>query len=105
VLKDIFGFLGVDEGFRPDTRIRHNPTGFIRNPILRALWQRSATPRHWLRPWLPMRARHAAFQWLQRDSYKPPFPADLRAELLEHYRPGIRDLERLLDRDLSLWLE
>jgi hypothetical protein len=29
----------------------------------------------------------------------------LRAELIEYYRPDIQELERLLDRDLSFWLD
>jgi hypothetical protein len=40
-----------------------------------------------------------------RDAYYPPFPSDVRQELIDYYRPGIQDLERLLDRDLSFWLE
>jgi len=105
VLRDIFDFLGVDVEFKPDTRTRHNPSGLIRNPVLRELWRRSATPRQWVRPLLSMRLRHAAFQWLQRDTYKPPIPPDVRQELIDYYRPDIQALERLLDRDLSFWLE
>jgi hypothetical protein len=105
VLRDIFSFLDVDEEFRPDTETRHNPSGFIRNPVLRELWRRSALPRQWARPLLSMRVRHAAFQWLHHDTYKPPFSPDLRAELIDYYRPDIQELERLLDRDLSFWLE
>jgi hypothetical protein len=77
VLRDIFNFLNVDEGFRPDTGTRHNPSGFIRNPVLRELWRSSATARQRIRPFLSMRVRHAASQWLHRHAYKPPFPPDL----------------------------
>jgi len=105
VLRDIFNFLGVDDGFRPDTRIRHNPTGLIHNPVLRELWRRSDAPRRLVRPLLSKPLRDATFQWLHRNVYKPPIPPDVRRELIDYYRPGIHDLERLLDRDLSFWLE
>jgi len=105
MLRDIFEFLRVDGGFTPDMQTQHNPAGFIRNPVLRELWRRSASPRQWVRPLLPRQLRHAVFQRLHRNTYVPAFPADLRAEIIDYYRPGIRELERMLDRDLSHWLE
>ena len=105
VLRDIFSFLGVDNEFRPDTSTRHNPSALIRNPVLRQLWRRSTSLRQWVRPFFSVRVRHSAFQWLHRHTYKPTFPAELRSELAEYYRPEIKELERLLDRDLSLWSE
>lgn len=104
-LLDIFDFLGVDIQFRPNIAERHNPSGQIRNPVLRELWRSSATMREWIRPHISMELRHNVSQWLHRNAYKPPFPPRLRAELIEYYRPDIQQLEGLLDRDLSLWLD
>ena len=103
-IKDLYGFLGVDSSFAPDTSVRHNP-GAV--PKFRLLNQLFYNPRL-------ISAAQAVFpEGLQvklkqiRDlnlkaMQKPP--ADLRADLLKLYREDILKLEDLLGRDLSIWL-
>ncbi len=104
VLSELFSFLGVDPGFEPDTSIAHNPSGMIANPALRMVWTKSKPLGARLGRWLPEPIHAAAWSLVRRNLSRPPFPPDLRAALIERYRPDILELEKLLDRDLSDWL-
>jgi hypothetical protein len=103
VLRELFAFLEVDPGFEPDTSIAYNSSGRIRNPLLRFAWTNSNTLRARVQPWLPRPLREAGWALVQRNLSRPPLPPDLRARLVEWYRPDILALEELLDRDLSAW--
>jgi hypothetical protein len=101
----LFGFIGVDEAFEPDLTHKHNASGVIHNPLLRTVWTHSNRLRVAVRPYLPAKMRHAAFEWVIRDLDKMKMPADQRKELTEIYRPDILQLQELIQRDLSHWLE
>lgn len=103
VLRELFSFLGVDPAFEPDTSIVYNSSGRIVNPLLRFAWTNSNALRARVQPWLPRPVREAGWFLVQRNLVRPPLPPDLRAALVERYRPDILKLERLLDRDLSGW--
>jgi hypothetical protein len=106
VVVNILSKLEVDTSFVPDTSIRHNPTGKIRNPLAYFIWTRSRPIRFRLRNRLPARLRDWAFPFFTRSGLdKPPIPDDIRAELGQFYRPDIEKLQDLLDRDLSHWLD
>lgn len=102
-LCEIFRFLGVDPAFTPDTSTRHNPTGVIRNPVLRGIWTRSLGLRIALRPYLPGAIRHAAFPIFARNLVRLPFDPAFRAQLTELFRDEIGRLQDLIGRDLSGW--
>ena len=105
LLRDLFGFLGVDPEFTPDTTARLNRSGTIRNPLLRALWTRSVKQRIAARPHLPSALRRAAGAPFLRDLDVPDLEPELARRLLDVFRDDIRRLEDLLQRDLSAWLE
>lgn len=105
VMRDLFGFLDVDPGFEPDTSIVHNPTGWIANPLLRFVWTRSKPLGARLGPRLPRHVHAGAWKLVRRHLSRPPLPPDLRATLIERYRPEVLKVEGLLGRDLSSWLE
>jgi hypothetical protein len=105
LMSNLFRFLDVDETFVPDLSHRHNVTGIIRNPLLRAAWARSSKLRSVIRPILSDRLRHNVFEWVIRDQDKPQFSPELRLELTDYYYEDINRLQDLLDRDLSHWLE
>ncbi len=56
---------------------------------------------------LPMSVRQRLRETLRDVFFKPPPPlgADERRELQFLFRDDIRELEKLLGRDLSVWLE
>ncbi|MGH7570321.1 MAG: sulfotransferase family protein [Gemmatimonadota bacterium] len=103
VLRDLFSFLDVDPEFEPDTSIVHNATGWIDNPLLRFAWTRSKPIGAQMGTLLPRSIHAAAWRLVQRNLSRPPLPSDLRAALVERYRPAIIEMERLLERDLSGW--
>ncbi len=103
-MQEIFRFLDVHDRFTPDLSEKHNVSGIIRSPITRLLWTRSHAVRSFVRPLLPPRFRRAAFQYVTRDLIKCSLHPRLREELLARYRPDILRLERLLHRDLSVWM-
>ena len=91
-------------GFEPDTSIVYNSSGRIRNPVLRFAWTNSNPLRARLQPWLPRPVREAGWALVQRNLSRPPLPPDLRAQLVERYRPDVLALEKRIGRDLSGWL-
>lgn len=104
VVLDLFGFLGADISFVPDTSIRHNPAGVPKSRLLSRLFFNSNLIRA-TKSVLPERMQRMAKRVQRQNLRTPPtFPADLRAELLDFYREDIHKLELLLDRDLSIWL-
>ena len=105
LLSSLYKFLDVDDTFVPDLSHRHNVTGIIRNPLLRAAWARSSKLRAVIRPLLKDRMRHNIFEWVIRFQEKPLFSPELRLELTDYYYEDINRLQDLLDRDLSHWLE
>ncbi len=107
VMRDLYTFLDVDPGFKPDTAVIHNQTGEISNPLLRSIWLRSSALRSHLLPILPLRWRGRIFRYLassrQTTRRSAPLPAELRAELTAELQESIVELEELIDRDLSAW--
>ncbi len=105
VMRDVFSFLGVDDAFRPDVSVRHNPSGFPRSFRL----QRWLSGRHPLKDALksliPEQWGHKIISWMQpKNLVRPTLPPETRARLVEGYREDIRRLQDLIDRDLSSWL-
>ena len=105
LVRSLCEFLEVDGGFEPDMSHRHNVSGVIRNPVLRWIWTRTNRLRAAVRPLVGLRLRHLVSEWFYRDVEKPDFPPELRAELTEYYRQDIEQLQGLIQRDLSHWLE
>lgn len=104
VLADVFGFLGVDSGFVPDVRVRHNISGRAKHLGL----QRFLTGRHPLKRAMkavvPEQWGHRLVSMVQPANLeRKPLRPELRAELTAGYREDVGKLEALLGRDLSQW--
>lgn len=105
VVQDLYGFVGVDPEFAPDTAVRHNPANVPRSAVLNRVFYHPRAIRS-AKAILPDRLQTAAKRLRQRTQRPAPtFPPDLRARLLELYRDDLLKLEALLERDLSVWLE
>jgi hypothetical protein len=104
ILRELFRFLGVDDGFAADTSIRHNPGRAPRSTLLNRLFcvaaglVRPIAPRWMLSKGLATRLRRP----ILRKS-EPMSPA-LRRRLTEQYREDILATGELIGRDLSHWL-
>ena len=105
LIRDIFGFLGVDDDFAPVMSRSINVSGVIRNPLLRTLWTKSRGMRRTIRPVLTKSVRQRVSRFIvNREMTKMPFPPRLREALVERFRPDILQLQELIGRDLSHWL-
>jgi hypothetical protein len=104
LLSDLLAFLGVDQDVVPDISRRPNPSGDLRNPLLRWLWTRPGA-RSFVRPLLPKPLRQAVSSWvIRRPLVRRSMPPETRVRLTELYRDEILRLQELIDRDLSVWL-
>ena len=104
IRRDLYRFVGVDPSFDPDER-RVNASGVPRSRVLHALLTAAAPLREAVVPLLP----DGVVDWVNdlknRNLDKPPMDPAVRARLIDTFRPHVRRLEALLDRDLSHWLE
>jgi len=102
VVKDIFGFLGVDDGFRPKLE-RHMVSGLPRGRMgqLYDQLRKSAGAVKVVKRVVPGDVRD---RLRERFLRRPVFPEDVRRHLIACYRDEIHQLEALLRRDLSSWL-
>lgn len=103
VLRDCFGFLGVDPAFRPRRKPVTVPSGepriallqrFLASPPGRDVARRVIPGE--LRRWLSGPLRKANLR-------KVPLDPEVRRELLEDYREGIGELEDLAHRSFAGW--
>jgi hypothetical protein len=102
VLQDIFRFLGVDDTYAPDFSVRHNVAiaRAPRNPV--AGFLRKPSVIRPIRKLVPAPIRHGLVPVLYTGS---AFPVEIRRQLIEDFREDILQLESLIGRDLSAWLE
>lgn len=104
-MRELFAFLGVSPEFEPDMSRRRNASaGYIRNPIMRAIWTKSAMTRLALRPYVPRALRDKVFSHMTRDVVPQTLDPGMRLELVGIYRSEIEKLQTLTGRDLSHWL-
>ena len=102
VVKDLFGFLGVDDAFQPKLE-RHNVSGLPRGRMGQLYDRLRKNPGavRGVKRVVPGKVRD-----LLRERFlsRPGLPGDVRQELIAIYRDEIYQLDDLLQRDLSSWL-
>ncbi len=89
-LQNLFGFLGVDGTFAPDISVRHNVSGIRKNGAL------PASP-------AGLNPRNAGLE--ERDLPGPQPPPEVRSRLVAEYREDVLNLQDLIRRDLSGWMQ
>lgn len=97
MLQSIFHFLEVSPDFEPDLTQRHNVSGIPKNKLWRAAFQYL----QWTNPFLPIQMRQ---KLKERVLTRPPFPSDIRKQLIALFREDILQLQDLIHRDLTQWL-
>lgn len=104
VRRDLFAFIGVDPSFEPEER-RVNVSGVPRSRWLHGLLTAAQPVREVVAPLVPDAVVDWANALKNRNLEKPPMDPAVRTRLIDTFRPHIRRLETLIDRDLSHWLE
>jgi Sulfotransferase domain len=103
VLADLFRFLNVDPGYRPDTSLRSLERRAPRFPALNLMLKRFEIT-YALNDAVPSALRPVIRKFLfQHGAALKIDPGD-RQYLVDYYREDVMKLAALLDRDLSMWL-
>lgn len=108
LLRNMFYFLGIAGEYVPDVTIRYNVSGLPKNKLWQPLLGKSPITKA-IRHILPTRLAQPvmAFQDILRDRQfvKPPLSPEIRSRMIAGYREDILQLQALIQRDLSAWLE
>lgn len=107
---DLFRFLGVDPGFKPDVSIKYNQSGLGKARPLVFVTQGGLSLRRRLIQHLPPNMASRLSRWRHKlrsaniDKPPPLDPALRRALTRRYFEEEIRKLQDLIGRDLSSWL-
>ena len=109
LLQDIFLFLGVDIKFKPDISSRPNVSGFPKNArldiFLRKLFLGDNLLKRISQNLFPTAFRKKVTTKIRQTNLeKRAMPLDTRKQLAMTFSEDILQLEKLINRDLSLWL-
>jgi hypothetical protein len=116
VLKEIYSFLGVDPSFKTDLSIRYNESGLIKNRFWDKIYGQHGVVVKTIKAMLPESINSMLRENLfiqkklntlrSKNLLKPKLDPKLKARLTkEVYADDIRNLQRLIQKDLSHWLE
>jgi hypothetical protein len=111
VFGDLCRFLGIDEDFQPDMSVRHNISGTPRWRMLHRFLAHPNPVKDAVKPFVPESLRSRVRRWravvMERNTVATGLgmsPAT-RQELMSLFRPHVLELQKLIDRDLSAWME
>ncbi|MDR4507103.1 MAG: sulfotransferase domain-containing protein [Candidatus Brocadiaceae bacterium] len=105
LIKDIFKFLNVDHTIEVNTNIKANPSGIPKNKNLVKLLQKASSMKYILPPKLKVKLAGLRDCVLVKLIEKPEVPIATREKLINIFRADILNLQNLIGRDLSPWLE
>ncbi|MDG2383523.1 MAG: sulfotransferase [Pirellulaceae bacterium] len=93
VLQELFAFLGVEQlGDRLPLE-QKNRGGIIRNPLLRAVWTRSALLRARLRQHIPETVRDSVGRTFLANMRRPTLEASIHRDLTEYFADSLSELK------------
>ncbi len=110
-VSEIFEFIGVDGGFRPDYETTYNPSGIPRSRLLNMFVLRDdgtkGTPlQRAMRMVVGRERADRLFHSLRVKNLKRvPMNPETRKQLAGIYREDVLKLQDLIGRDLSHWLD
>ncbi len=106
VVQDIFRFLEVDDGFESSTSKIHNQTKTPKNRHVNLFLNRPNLLKTGFNILVPQAIRQPIANYLKQQNVgKPKLSKKIRRQLIEEYRQDILNLQDLIERDLSSWLE
>ena len=106
VLRQIFEFAGVDANFEPTLHQDANAGGDPRSPLLQAIIMRPNLLGSIAAIFLPPPVRRRIRDWISSFNVaRADFSPTARARLAAKLRPDILELQEMLGRDLSAWLQ
>lgn len=103
--RTLFEHVGVDPSVPPALNRRVNKSGVPDRRWVHRLLTGLQPVREALDPVIPEPVVDWANALKNRNLEKPPLDPAVRARLIDTFRPHVRRLETLLDKDLSHWLD
>lgn len=106
VMQNIFRFLEVDDGFLPDTSVKHNQSLVPQNRILHNLLTNQSNFKKTIQNLLPEKFINLAKNLKNQNLEKPKIDFSVKATdyLISIYKEDILKLQNLINCDLSHWL-
>lgn len=103
----VLSFLEVDPLSEVDTSDRHNTAFVPSDSSIVRLVQSGGVLRSLVSKFLPQGSRRRLYHYIMQHNARTPPPCELetRRRLRQFFEADIRQLERLVNRDLSLWTE
>lgn len=103
-MKDIFRFLGVNEETGIDFSKKYNPSFIPKNKFISKLNTRKRV-KDWLKSVLPKSVKSKFKKTFYTDKDLPRIKPDERKFLQRIFSDDVEKLSKLLNRDLSSWME
>ncbi|HLT73964.1 MAG TPA: sulfotransferase [Ohtaekwangia sp.] len=115
VMQEIYAFLGADATFTPNVSLRYNESGLIKNPFLNRIYGQGGLLSRSIRAILPgtvvqrlrsnLSLKKKILDLRGKNLIKPKMDPELKRTLTtDVYGEDIRQLQNLIGRDLSHWL-
>ncbi len=103
-LSSVFEYLGVDPSMQVDTSRVLNKASLPRNAFVHRLLPNYAIRRRLSRSLPKQLLPFLRTTWERNQSAAPPLPREVEVRLRHLFENEVRQLERILDRDLGSWL-
>lgn len=105
-MQDMYRFLGVDDTFVPDVSLQYNFSGLPKNKALQYVLTGPNPIQTALKPLLPTKFRRKLISQVKKKNLtKPSLSPEVRRQLVAAYKDENIKLQKLLNRDLSHWLQ
>ncbi len=105
IIQDVFRFLEVDDTFVPSVSVKYNVApSVVRSDALHAFLNRRNSFKSIFKPFDGMR-RLIVANLNKMNRATPKLQKGVRKELIKLYREDILELQDLIERDLSKWLD
>ncbi|MCF8332344.1 MAG: sulfotransferase domain-containing protein [Bacteroidales bacterium] len=115
VIKEIYRFIDVDDTFMPNTEIRYNQSGFVKNKFKEALIGNNSIIRRSVQaiaPALINKMRNNQYmqkklnKMRKQNLHRPELDQELKQRIIDDiYKDDILKFQDLINRDLSKWLK
>jgi len=114
LVAEIFGFLGVNKDFKPNTSVQYNSSGFVKNKYYEYVLGHNSIPKRILENIIPtesfkklkknQKVQKILTKTRERNLHKPKLDPETKASVTSIYKEDILKLSELIGRDLSHWL-
>lgn len=113
-IKSIYSFLGVETDFMPDTKMKFNESGIIKNKLYDRLVGRNSLIKNAIKKTLPGIFQKAKSSYAIKNIVnklrkanleRPPFDPAMKKRITDEiYKEDILKFQNLIQRDLEHWL-